>query len=636
MLMFLILGLCMGFQSVAHGADPVGVDQGSGFCPLHHLTYSGQSCPKCSASRAATGGSSGGASSVAGVAAGPSLQNQVLLGAATQLGTALGQMLAGDPQETARLQAAAAARSLELQRQAEIDAAAAEQKRRETYSRLRASLKLQNFDGDDGSLQLKGVGAGTTAGSGDGPQLMFGGPGGGDHAELKLKDEDLKPHDQAFGHVDAPGVASPVPNGDPMVVDLRDYQRAAYVATLPDASDDAIVSSALGDTSVIAMPPADAQHTLSGDGLRRFQEASTTYRRSHDDGALQIGALARAQARREIAGRELDERKQVLVRELEQQTDPASRERTQKLMAQVFAVAKAEHEAWLSSKAEADRVRSQEDFDRAMLVRTVKLAASPHSPAYLDAARAEFIAMAPSKAERSMRAICAVDIDRIDDEKFQVANVDCVIAADHPRMADMRRMLDRLIAVSYFPDEPIRLVIVGPYTVAGANDPRRPEPPCSVGRTIYLSAGDLAAKPSDDQMLFILGHELAHLQRSDSLRYQATVDAVDLQFDQVDRLNGRTATNPTPAQAKDTEAAKDLALIGFARTQETEADRAGAAFMLAAGGKPAGITEAFRWISSVVGPEAGNEATQDHPKTRRRYDTMRRTYGDELPYVDFP
>ena len=340
-------------------------DMGAGYCSKHG-NYTGASCPRCAAS-----GSSGGSSS--------SAQDQLILDAAGQFGTAIGSALRkklfGDPQQAARLAAEAQARALELQREAEIAAAEAERKKQESFNRLRGSLKLDSFDGDSGGgLLLKGVDVGSTGGL----ALKLG--DSGNELGLKLGDDELQPRGtQAAANTGAPDAATP--NTDPMVVDLRNYQRAAYVATLPNTSAEAIAAAAQGDTSVIAMPPAGVP-VISGAGLTQFQLANNAYRQSHEDGEKAALYFNRAQAQREIAGRELGRMKTDLARQLAQESDSTTLAQKHLLMAQIYATARAEHAAWVSAKAELEATRARESFDQAMLVRTVG-SLKPAAPAQL-------------------------------------------------------------------------------------------------------------------------------------------------------------------------------------------------------------------------------------------------------------
>lgn len=173
---------------------------GAGYCAKHG-NYTGASCPACA--REQSSGTAGGGS--------VSAQNQLILGAAGQFGTAIGsaihKQLFGDPQEAQQ-------RALAQQRAAQIAAVEAERKKQEDFNRLRGSLKLDNFDGDRGGLLLKGVDV--DSGASHVPLLA----GSGNELGLKLGDDELMPQGTRAYANNGDGGAN-APNTDPMVVDLR-------------------------------------------------------------------------------------------------------------------------------------------------------------------------------------------------------------------------------------------------------------------------------------------------------------------------------------------------------------------------------------------------------------------------------
>lgn len=186
-------------------------DMGAGYCSKHG-NYTGASCPRCAAS--ANPGSNS-----------ASAQNQLVLQAAGQLGSVLGQMLRGDPARDARLAAETQERALAAQRAAEAAAAEAARKKQEAFDRLRGSLKLDNFDGDrDGGLLLKGIDVGSES------SMALKSGGAGNELGLKLEDADPGPPVNPAQPKNGDG-GSTVPHTDPMVVDLRKAPAALTHAT---------------------------------------------------------------------------------------------------------------------------------------------------------------------------------------------------------------------------------------------------------------------------------------------------------------------------------------------------------------------------------------------------------------------
>jgi len=208
-------------------STPMGVDTGSGFCPLHHLNYRGADCPKCIADRSGAG--KGGS--------GVSAENQAALAAASALGTAIGQMLRGDPQKAAKEKAAAERLVLDRQR---IETANQRQLQAD-FNRLSSELKLDNIDGDrGGGLHLKGVDVSSNAGrtiSNDPTNNELG---------LKLGDE-----------------------GDPMVVDARN--RPAEVPK--ELMRDAVADTPKGKVSAVSVGTIDLGR-LEYDLRKRLAEAT--------------------------------------------------------------------------------------------------------------------------------------------------------------------------------------------------------------------------------------------------------------------------------------------------------------------------------------------------------------------------
>jgi len=360
-----------------------GRDTGYGFCPLHKISYKGANCPSCVAGGGTTSGSSG-----------VSPQNQILLGAAGLLGAALGEMLRGDPEKAARLEAEARERALALQLEQQRKAAETERKRQEVFTRLRGSLKLDNFDGDSGGWRLKGV----DVGSGGGLALKLGDPGSdlslklgesGSNLALKVSDDELKPlGTRAF--VNSGDANSPAPNTDPMVVDLRDLKQSAFLIRSFEtaAPEDApfLLNEALkvanGDKSFMGGVPAGiTMPAIDEKGLLAFQKANSDYRNANDFEMKCTETFKLAQQRRELADwmakaarADMEETKTKLINE-------ATLQNKHQLMANIFAVVKAEDEAWTKAKAEVEAARTLNYQAREEAMRVLRATAAGKDPA---------------------------------------------------------------------------------------------------------------------------------------------------------------------------------------------------------------------------------------------------------------
>lgn len=313
----------------------------------------------------------------------PSLQNQLVLDAAGLLGTALGEMLRGDPQKAARLEAEARERSLAQQKAAQEAAAEAERKKQETFLRLRGELKLDNFDGDGGGLHLKGVDVDT----GGGLSLKLGDSEA--PPALKLGDDDLKPKGtQASANSGAP--ESPAPNTDPMVVDLRNLKQSAFLVRsfetaapedAPVLLDEAL-KAANGEGSFIGSVPAGiTMPAIDSQGLIAFQKANRDYRKEHDFRMKCDEAFRQAQQRRQLADAMAKEARADLERAKTSLADATTLQQKQKLLADIFAATKAEDVALAKARKDLEAARNQDYQAKEEAVRVLRATTSGKDPA---------------------------------------------------------------------------------------------------------------------------------------------------------------------------------------------------------------------------------------------------------------
>ncbi len=315
--------------------------------------------------------------------------------AASQLGAALGgelrKLLFGNPAEAARRA------ELQRQQQAAEQARFAEEarlrdiRREEVFQRLAGALKLsgintlaiRGFDGDRGELTLKGVAV-------DAPR-------NGDPLALKLGGEsasgdNLRPQGTAaFGIGGGSTVTiQPEPNTDPMVVDLRDVQRSAFLvqsvetASIQDAPVllDEALKAANGDESFISDVPAGAPPpAIDERGLLAFQTANDGYRSANDFELRLRGIFALAQQRRELA----DRITQAATADLEQAKASLADEVTlsgkHRLMAAIFAAKRTADSAWAMAEAEVLAARDRRYRAKEEAIRVLRATAASKDPA---------------------------------------------------------------------------------------------------------------------------------------------------------------------------------------------------------------------------------------------------------------
>ncbi len=360
----------IGFVStLAYGQQ--GKDMGYGFCPLHRLNYKGAGCPKC----AASGGTATGSSA--------SPQNQMAMAAAGMLGTAIGEWLRGDPQREAQLAAEAQARAREQQRAAQIAAAEAARKKNEDFSRLRGMLKLDSFDGDSGGgLVLKGV----DVGSGGGLALKL--DDSGNEPGLKF-DDDLKPLSTRASANSGPA-NSPAPHTDPMVVDLRNLKKSAYLirsfeTAAPENAPvllEQALNAANGDQSLTGGIPSDtALPPIDENGFLAFQKANGEYRKANDFEMKCTETFQLAQERRELGDRIAQAARADLELAKTRLTNEVTLKGKQQQMTEIFAATKALDEAYARARAEVEAARNRNYAAKEEAVRVMRAAAAGKDPA---------------------------------------------------------------------------------------------------------------------------------------------------------------------------------------------------------------------------------------------------------------
>lgn len=190
--------------------------------------------------------------------------------------------------------------------------------------------------------------------------------------------------------------------------------------------------------------------------------------------------------------------------------------------------------------------------------------------------------------DRSRLALLASDDDvcsrRLDDAFAKEYGY-----AEDPAMeARLRGVLAHLQVRSRRTDLPltVRIVRGGPGMGAAAS-----------ATTIYFEQCYLDKRPSDDELMFVAAHELAHAQLNHSNQYQIQ-EKVERKLSPVD------LDQLVPQDARVADETKMPIVMGrawmskFNKDHELEADLLGAQQALAAGASPVGIREAFTRMAS--------------------------------------
>jgi hypothetical protein len=189
---------------------------------------------------------------------------------------------------------------------------------------------------------------------------------------------------------------------------------------------------------------------------------------------------------------------------------------------------------------------------------------------------------------------------------------------DAMEAARLATIIGRLRAVSLRPAETLTVRILKSDSVN--------QVAAATGTFIYVEQAYLNLKPSDDELLFVLGHELAHAQLSHAIKHELRRRGEEA----LNRLQPLDATRPG-AKEFIHEMAVRARMSDYDKSQESQADLIGAELALGAGGSPRGISDALDRIqawetASAADPRVPHDAahqslwrlTADHPAAKDR------------------
>lgn len=522
----------------------------------------------------------------------------LLMDLSSQFGAALGRALFGDPAEKARrareeawrrAQEAAreAARRQFAQDMADKEAREEARIREERHAKLSARLmRLGNgVFGDDGreaaitEMELRPGGT------------SFFGIGGGDEGrEFALP-----------------------PWSDPMVVDLRHVGTGGYLAQEALAAppqdrmillDQALMAANGGRVFALVGAP-DKPPSVNPAGLQAFQTANAGYRTQ------------------QTVRKSKEERAREAVRRAAEARSPEARK------------------AAVEASAEALEARGEEGFRRELARRALTAVSGPEAPALPAAMAKERAALMPTLAQRvehaALKRYAAADAEGMHD--FLKANY--AMASDPALQARLDRLLRRVREASPYPDEPAGIRIVGaplkPDEESGFEDSA-----FATSDAVYIGINDLkrSPPPTDDELLFTIAHETAHVHRD-----HYAVNILAIQKENVrDVVNGFLDPDQpvlSPAKAAYIRSgARKARMQELNYAQELEADRLGTLMALSAGAKADGVRAGFArmardeaaWTTRIP-TEAERkrvEITRDHPTPAARFETLRTIYGKGL------
>ena len=185
-------------------------------------------------------------------------------------------------------------------------------------------------------------------------------------------------------------------------------------------------------------------------------------------------------------------------------------------------------------------------------------------------------------------------------EEFMAADYD----SDNAR--DLQSLVERL--ATQWPDNPYEFRV-------GILDNRTPNALALPGGVILVTSGLLEQTKSENELAFVLGHELGHFRNRDHLRQLGRVTMLSLFAVAV---LGQNAANLTGNVL-------NLTILAFNREQESEADEFGLAAVYGTYGH---VNEAWRFFERAAEDESAlrtfGSFAATHPPSRERLDAMRK------------
>ena len=198
--------------------------------------------------------------------------------------------------------------------------------------------------------------------------------------------------------------------------------------------------------------------------------------------------------------------------------------------------------------------------------------------------------------------------------------------ADHEQVKRLVGLVERLQKLSSRPDDRLPIKILKGNQVemmAGATR-----------TTIYVEKAYLDLNPSDDELMFVLGHELTHAQRDHIAKHVLKQKGESA----LNRLQNIDASDPEVKEIIN-QAALAARMSDYSKAQEKEADLVGAQLAIGAGASTNGIRDALdrmqRWYAAGTAmydePRRKLELlTADHPTPPQRRQYLEEALGIKL------
>lgn len=548
-----------------------------------------------------------------------------------QLGKSMADELFGDPQQQRRqaeLYQIEQQRLQELENERRIEMARI---RKQLHEKLLSELMLLGTTEDLPLMTLSDdVGSGLSGATKE--------KAGGEIGLMGM-DDGLRPAGTSFFGLGG-GDGNVPPGNDTGNVDMQNLRRAAYLvqkaegaaATDAELLIDEGLRIASGQPAFVAIDDR-AVPLVSERGLLAFQGANNNYRRACDLHLETSARYAKDNAQYDKA--------RALYEKAKQELDKTSRSKSGDLAAQQETMDKLRrrlrqlYENRMETKAGLEPAENDTLWSEARRRSALKDIIVPQPSVIADILEKERKNLNPSILDRlhhthdkNIAEEYSREFDRDVEENYG-------FVADPALSERIERLTQRVRALSPYPDEPSSVrIIARPRDREKASGLEKGV--WSTSDTIYFGIEYLEEGHSDDEIMFVAGHEIAHVQRghyAEQLKAREDVSEAANPDELIDWDNSPLSEKQ---KLKIHEAVYRGALHDLNHQQELDADRLGAFMALSAGAKPGAFRAALGSkppIASRNLPPAEKqlrELTATHPDGPVRIEKLRQIYSDVI------
>ncbi len=144
------------------------------------------------------------------------------------------------------------------------------------------------------------------------------------------------------------------------------------------------------------------------------------------------------------------------------------------------------------------------------------------------------------------------------------------------------------------------------------------------GGWIYVYKGLLKHLRNEAELAFVLGHETGHIVGRHAIRRLQLMYGINLLLSLA--LNGKELS---PIEAEVLKVVYQMAIAGYSRKEELEADAMGAYYTGKAGWNPLASIDTIKLLDSLMKykPNGVTELFADHPTNKKRIENLKRWIG---------